>query len=192
MILGLGLLWQGGHGLYTAITNRNPTTLSYAEFRQTRPKVNWLYLTNCQLDLVHSYFIGRVGGGVNEARDFFIPLLDPDSENLKTCVLLKTHDDEFVGMIQRLTAISEGEAAQAWVRTNLDRIFPRRNVHGLVRSPLDLESNERSKLAPLLNNVAEDYVILESDAQPSALAGLATGISGFGILAGLVLHWRRK
>ena len=82
--------------------------------------------------------------------------------------------------------------ARVWLQKNRQRAFPRQDVRGLVRYGIDLKSSDRDQLAHADKDIAEDFIIVESDAQPSFASGIAYTASGLALLIGLVLYSTRK
>src|SRR2546427_324754 len=75
---------------------------------------------------------------------------------------------------------------------NAKRVFSERNVGGLVRLGVDLKESERSKLAGLLKDAADDFIILEEGTQPSFGEGIGFSAAGVMVLGGIVVYMRRN
>jgi len=193
LIIGISLLCAGWQKLHTAVANRKPTVMAYADYARTKPSASWLTLTNCQLNLVHSCYLSYAGdqnvGGQNE---YYIPVLDPNSDSREVSVLLKTRNPTFLKTIREMTNLKSDQEAETWVKQNRDRIFPRTDITGLVVSGMDLKDQERDELAKTQKNIAEDFVILDEDAQPSFAAGAGCTVAGLASLCGLVVYFRKK
>jgi len=61
-------------------------------------------------------------------------------------------------------------------------------VGGLVRFGVDLKDSDRDKLAGLMKNASDDFIILEEGAQPSMAEGLGMSIAGLMLLGGMGLY----
>jgi hypothetical protein len=190
VILTLGLLWAGGQKLFTALTNRKPTVMSYEDFARTKPEAAWLVITNCRLDLTRACYKSYVGD--KTPTRFYIAVCDRDLSSNSIRILLKTSDPALVGTMREMESFKSEAEAKAWGTRNWERLFPRRNVTGLVCSGIDLDSNERADLSRAVKGLADDFVILEADAQPSLVAGLSLITSGLAVLCALVVSALRK
>lgn len=182
--------WAGGQKLYTAITNRTPTVLSYDSYARTKPSADWLVITNCQLNLTRASYLSYASSA--DPYEYYVPVESCNSPTGKVHILLKTADPELKATIAEMNKLNSDAAARAWVLKNYRRAFPRLDVRGLVRYGIDLKSSERDQLAHAEKNIAQDFIILDSDSQPSFAAGIACTITGFALLATLLLYSNRK
>jgi hypothetical protein len=191
----IGLLWAGGHKTYTALTNRKPITMSYSDYVQTKPSASWLALTNCELDLPHTCVLKHSDDKNGDRNVYYIPVLDPDvyipglnpnAPRQKSYVVYKTTDASICASVKDLNNFKTDEAARAWVRANIARVFPLRNISGLIAS------EDRSDLERLQKNLADNYIILDADAQPSLAAGIGFSGAGLAMLFGMVVYVRQK
>jgi hypothetical protein len=192
----IALLWAGGHMTYTALTNRQPTVMSYSDYARTRPSATWLVLTNCELDLPHACVV-KHSYDTNGDRDaYFIPVLNPDAyipelnpsaPIQKVYVVYKTADRSICAPAIALDDFKTGEAARAWVRANPRSVFPICTISGLV-----VGSEHRSNLERLRKNLADDYVILEANTQPSLATGISCSAAGVVMLFGTIISARKK
>lgn len=191
-ILGIGMLCAGGQKLHTAMTNRKPTVMSYADYIATKPSAAWLTLTNCQLDLVHSCYLSYIGDkNAGEQTIYYVPLFQPGADK-EVHVLLKTSNPTFLKTIQEMTKLKDDQEGEKWIRQNVNRIFPRQDVTGLVCSGMDLKEQEREEVGRTQKNIADDFIILDENGQPSVAAGASCTVAGLASLCGLVLYFRKK
>jgi hypothetical protein len=187
----VGLLWTGGQRLHTALTNRNPAVMSYETFTETKPDAKWLVITNCQLNLLRSCYLTY--GGDAEPSEYYIPVQDQSSHTGKVSILLKTADPELLATIREIKGLKKSESAVVeWVVKNRERVFPRRNVQGLVCFGIDLKSHDREELARVAKNLANDFVILDANAQPDLASGISFSAAGLASLCGLVVYSRKR
>jgi hypothetical protein len=188
----IAMLWSGGQSLYTAAMNRRPTTMSYDDYVKTKPKATWLVMTNCSLHLTESCFKSYYGG--KNATELYVPVrrLGPDAKKEQVHVVLATKDPNALATFSEMQNLKTEEAARLWAVKNRSRIFIRRNVGGLVRFGVNLKDSERRKLASLLQNAADDFIILEEGAQPSFVEGLGLSTGGLVLAGCMVLYVRRN
>jgi len=187
-IMMIGCFWAGGQGLYTAFTNRNPTVLSYEEYVRTKPSATWLVITNCQLDLARACYLSYLGDKNPNQYEYYVPVRSRSFPTDKIYILLKTADP---GLKATIAEMNSAKSPQGWALKNLKRVFPRQDVRGLVSCGIDLRSHDHDELAKV-EKVDKDFIVIDSDAQPSFAAGIAYTVGGFAVLAALVLYSNRK
>lgn len=187
----IGCLWAGGQKICTALANRKPTVISYSEYARTKPSASWLVLTNCRLDVPAACYLRHSDDKNGDRDEYFIPVVNPETLKEKSCVLYKTTDPSICAVLKEMDGLKTDDAVRAFVRANLERVFPRRNVSGLVAFGIDSTSH-RGDLERLEKNMADNFVVLNADAQPSLAAGLGFAGAGLGLLFGLVLYVRQK
>ena len=61
LIVPIALLWGGGQGLYTALTNREPHSVTFADYARTHPDNKWVELKDTRLDLLGAISSGMLG-----------------------------------------------------------------------------------------------------------------------------------
>jgi hypothetical protein len=173
----VAMFWAGGQGIYSAISNRNPTVMSYADYVKSKPNSTWLSLTNCVLDLSDSAY--RTVGVTKKPLELYVPLHAKGSSNDTVQVVLATRSPELIKTIMEMETLGSRAAAEEWEAKNHDRLFPKRDVSGLIRYGIDLKSYERTKLMGIQANLAKDFIILNEGQKPDlgkSLAFLATGV----------------
>jgi hypothetical protein len=187
----VGLLWAGAQSLHTALTNRTPAVMSYEAYAKAKPSAKWLVITNCQLNLFRSSYLSYAGD--QNPTYYYIPVHDLSSVTGQVCILLKTAEPDLLATIAQIKGLKGDDASLVqWVRKNRARAFPRRNVQGLVCFGIDMKSTDRAELARVQNNIAQDFIILDANAQPSLAAGISYSTAGLASLCGLVVYSRRK
>jgi hypothetical protein len=191
LILIVGLLWAGAQKISTALANRKPTVLSYEEYAKTKPSAKWLVITNCQLNLLQACYMTYPGGSDLE-NCYYIPVRQQGSVTGEVSMILKTTDSKLISTVKQMQHLTTTEAAVEWVRKNPTQVFPSGPVHGLVLYGIDIKSTERDQLAHIDKNISEDFIILDSDAQPNLTAGISCSAAGLASLCGLVVYTRRK
>jgi hypothetical protein len=178
IIIG-ALFWFGGQGLYTALTNRNPTVMSYDDYVKTKPTSSWLSLTNCTLDLSDASY--KSIRGSKTPTELFIPIHGADESNEVIYVLVATKSPELLKTMAEIQALNSEKDAITWMIKNRERAFPKRDVSGLVRFGIEMDDKDRRKLANLQSNLAKDFIILDDGKEPEMIKSL--GLLGVGVAA---------
>lgn len=189
----IACFWKGGQELYTALTNRRPTAISYEEYLKTKPKAAWLMLTNCALDL--SRAASHTYQGAERPYELFVPvssraLMDDE----KIAVMVATKNPRLIDTVMEMKTLKSETEQETWAIKNHERLFPMDDVQGLVRFGLDMKESERRKIAELDKNIVADFIILNDGAKPSLTAGLGFCAIGAAALAGgfLMVRSRRE
>lgn len=193
VIVVLGCILVGVSKVHTALKNRTPTVMSYDTFIETRPTAEWLMLTNCQLNLFQASYLHHPGDTDPHPSQYYIPVHGVTSPSGKICILLKTSEPDLLATISEIRGLKTDSALMSWTSKNAARAFPKRTVQGVILSGLeDLKSTERSELARVQKDIAPDFIILDSNAQPSLAAGISYSAAGLAALFGIVVYARRK
>ena len=163
----LFLFALGAQGIYTAVKNRKPVAMSCEDYSRTKPETKWISLTNCVLDLRHASFETWVYQNVEVPAELFIPVYGAGrKEPTKCAVLLATRDPEFMKTLRDMAKQPSEGKLDDWVALNTDRVFPRRDVQGLVQFGVELDTAQRRKIARLQDNLAPDFIMLEDGKMP--------------------------
>ena len=169
-VVAAALLWGGGQGVYTALTNRAPTVMTCAEYLAKRPEATWLRLEQC----VPDFEAGGYEGGDKAVR-LFLPLRAPgagaDAADRKTRIVLDSKDDAL------LARVNAGDLAVG-----------AGTYEGLVKFGIELRDKERKRVAEVVDDVHEDFVLLDHGERPKLGLFLGVFLAGLG-LAGFVV-WR--
>lgn len=187
IVVTICLMWAGGQKIYTALGNRKPAVMSYSEYARTKPSASWLVLTNCKLDIPHTCYLTK--NGATEA--YYIPVFDPDAPKEKAYVLYKTTDPSISAILKEMDGLKTDDEIRTWLKANMNRVFPRRDVSGLVAFGIE-SSDNRQELERVQENMADHFVILNANAQPSLAVGIGFMGAGLGILCAMVLVVRQK
>ena len=186
-IISVGLLAVGGHGLATAMTNREPVTYAADTYLRERPDDEWLTLTNASIDLTQAgYSSIKVAGNIT---DVYVPLFasDDEEQSFVSVVLLTTDPDirQTVKEMKELLNASDEEILE-YLDANIDRIFFQQDVSGLVDNLMtsdakeDLEAIYGASLSP-------NVVLIKHNGKPSLLiSGLLMG--GGVLMGGLMIR----
>jgi hypothetical protein len=181
----IGLLWGGGQGLYIALRNRQPTTMSYEDYVKTKPKAEWLVLTNCVLNIPGASY--RRSKTSDTPTLLFVPVTAAKhDDNKKIQVILSTKDEVMMETMKEMQQQKSTAAALTWIAKNSDRCFPKKDISGIVQFGIDQKDSERKKLASLQGDLADDFIIIKDGEEPKALvSGLMLG-GGILLLIGLL------
>jgi hypothetical protein len=190
VVVIVGLLCAGVQSLHTALTNRKPAVMSYEDYAKAKPSAKWLVITNCQLNLFRSSYLSHAGD--RNPTHYYIPVHDLSSVTGQVCILLKTAEPDLLATITEIKGLKADATLTEWVRKNRARAFPRRSVQGLVCFGMDMKSTDRAELARVQHNIAEDFVILDGNAQPSLATGISYSTAGLASLCGFVVYLRRR
>jgi hypothetical protein len=189
LVLIGGLLWAGGQKLHTALTNRKPAVMSYQTFHETKPAAKWLVITNCELNLLRSCYLSYAGD--QNPSEYYIPVHDLNSRTGAVSILYKTADPELLATINEIKK-QNPDTALSWLVKNAPRVYPRRNIQGLVCFGIDLKSHDREELARVGKNLDPNFVIIDANGQPNLTAGLSYSGAGLAGLVGLIAYGRRR
>jgi len=190
VVIVVAFFWMGGQGLYTALLNRKPTVMSYDEYLRARPKATWLMLTNCRLALSDAAFKSYAGS--KQPTELYMPVKSQESRtNREVFVLLATRDPDLMATFAEMQNLKSETEEREWVLKNKERVFPRRDVQGLVRFGIDLNDKDRRRLANLQSHLASDFIILDDGKRPELGKSLGFLVAGMVLLIAIVA-WARK
>jgi len=194
LIVTIGVcLWEGGNKIFTALTNRQPTVMSYDEYAQTQPGARWLVLTNCQLNVFQGAYLYHIGSRDDNLSECYVPVHGVSTPTARTCVLLRTSEPDVLAAAEQIRRLDNISAASSWVSKNPTRAFPKRTVKGVVSSGLDLSLRQRDALERAEKEItATHFIILNANAEPSLGAGITFAMAGLAMLLGMILYSRRQ
>lgn len=193
VVLVLSCLFVGASKVQTALRNQTPTVMSYDAFIQTRPNAEWLMLTNCQLNLFEAAYFHHIGDKDPHPSQYYIPVHGVGSPAGRICILLKTSEPDLMSTMEQMRALRDKTTAMSWTSQHAAQVFPKRTVRGVILSGLEeLKSTQRSELKRLHTNIADDFIILDSNAEPSLTTGISYCGAGLAALFGMVIYARRK
>src|SRR5262249_52315558 len=155
--------------LYLAVTNVRPTVISYDGYVQSKPKADWLVLTNCLLDLNECTCKRAFTDG---GAELYVPVRSCNLGQERVHVLLATHDPELMATLKKRQKLNSIAELLAWELGNSERLFPKRDIRGLVRSRGSNSQKQHATLGRLQALVASDFIILNDNDRPSFAKGL--------------------
>jgi hypothetical protein len=178
----IGLLWMGGQGVYTGLTNSKQTEMTLADYVQKKPTATWLKLKDCQVSTLDAAYTSKLGS----ITEVYIPLRAPGSPpEEKVHVLLATKDKATLAMIKRMSEMKNDQEMLKFAIENGKQLLNTRDVNGIVRFGIELKDKDRRKLANLDKNLTPDFVILSEGEEPHIFVSVAMVVAG--LVLGLVL-----
>src|SRR5206468_4068699 len=75
---------------------------------------------------------------------------------------------------------------------NSERLFPKRDTRGLVRSRGSDSQKQLAKLGRLQTLLASDFIILDHDARPGFAPGLGLTAAGLALVLVCLIYYRRS
>lgn len=178
----IGLLWMGGQGVYTGLTNSKQTEMTLAEYSQKKPTATWLKLKDCQVSTLDAAYTSKWGS----ITEVYIPLRAPGApREEKVHVLLATKDEATLDLIKKMSEMKNDQDMLKFALENRKQLLSTRDVNGVVRFGIELKDKDRRKLANLDKNLTPDFVILSEGEEPHIFVSIAM-VAG-GLVLGLVL-----
>lgn len=169
LIIPLALLVVGGQKFYTAVTNRQPYSATFADYIRTKPDNKWVELKETQLNFLRSISMG-VAGAVSEV---YIPMRVPGAPpDAKIEALMLTKDPTAIEMFKRLKALSTKQEIEDYVEKNREQLFPTRTVSGLTKFGIDSDSSKREKIAKLNPGLTGEFAVIEEGKTPELALSL--------------------
>lgn len=183
-IIALALLWKGGQGLYTSLTNLSPKEMTLAECEQSKPSAAWLTLKDCQLDLADCAAKKSSSGVIEE---LYIPVhpVNTQADNPPVYVLFATKDRTLMNALNGMNQIRDEQQALTYVLQHHEEIFPKRTISGLVRFGIELDDKDKSKLQTMQMNLQRDFIIIDDGKQPEFI--ISALLFAGGLLIGFLL-----
>ena len=164
------MIFAGSQAAYTFLTNRAPLKIPLANYQKEKPTAKWLHLTGCELDLFGARHFNYIES--DHAPEMLIPLKSPGASNQFVHALLAIRDDKLQLQIEALSLAESNYDPDAPPPTNAAPQIVIRDIQGLVRFGIELETEEREELLSLHPGLAQDFVILDEGHKPSWLLAL--------------------
>lgn len=177
LLIPVALFWGGGQTLYTAIKNREPHSITFAEYIRTKPDREWVELKEAKLD-----FTGAIAKSTGTPTEAYIPLHAPgEPDDAKVSALLHTRDKAMLDLVKQIRTLPDEKATIEFLVKNRERIFPQQTVSGLIEFGIDDNSKKRRKIAKLDANLAENFAIINHDEKPNLMLGIGLLVAAFPI-----------
>lgn len=164
------MIFAGSQAAYTYLTNREPLKIPLATYQKQKPSAKWLHLTECELDLLGARHFNYIES--DHAPEMLIPLKTAGATNHLVYVLLAIRDDKLKLQIEALSLAEAIYNPDAPAPTNDAPQIVSRDIQGLARFGIELNTEERAELLSLHSGLAEDFVILDEGEKPSLLLAL--------------------
>lgn len=167
--LAVFLVARGGHGLYTAFTNRTPQSITCAEAEKTLPAGAWLKLTGCRVNLMNASVRTKSDG--MPTGEVVVPLTAAGPNAPKTTrIVLVTRDAEIAAVLSQMRALGADESRlAAFVRGSRDRIVRDKEVTGLVQSGFDRKRTIEDHMRRANKNLSGDLLFIDEGREPEWL-----------------------
>lgn len=154
--------------------------MSYEEYLKSKPKAEWLVLTNCVLNLPDASYLKSKTS--DAPKMLYIPVTaGKKSDDKKMHVILATKDEAMLETMKEMMQQKSPTAALTWIAKNLDRCLIKKDISGVVQFGIDQKDSERKKLSSLQGDLAEDFIIIKDGEKPEFI------ISGLMFAGGVLL-----
>lgn len=175
LLIPVALFWGGGQTLYTAIKNREPHSITFAEYVRTKPDREWVELKEAKLD-----FTGSIAKSTGTPTEAYIPIHAPgEPDDAKVSALLHTRDTAMLELVKQIRSLPDEKATLEFLVKNRERIFPLQTVSGLIEFGIDDNSKKRRKIAKLDANLAENFAIINHNEKPNLMLGIGLLVAAF-------------
>ena len=190
LLLGLGLTFGGGQGLFEWAKNRNQTVTTYANFEKQNPTGGWFKISDAHLDIPSAMWM--TSSKFSDDKDKIYVPLSPEGEDkpgTKIHVLVeldKEKDAATVKLVDELGELDKSNQSEEkilqYALKNRAKLFPTRPVEGMIKFGInDIKSSERQKIAALNSDLAPDFVVLEENAHPNGGTSILMFIGGLAL-----------
>ena len=182
-LLTIALLWAGGQGVYEAVRNRAPESLSCEQAQKTPPRSAWVHLTGCSVNVMEAAY--KVTSAGQPTDDIFIPLTAKEPGETKTVrFVLATKDPDIVAVVKEMTAVDgkDQSAFFAFLGKNANRLVRDKDVTGMVQSGISKNDSIHKRLRELNKGLVEDFVVIDEGREPALMWSLLLLAGGVIIL----------
>jgi hypothetical protein len=191
VLVAIALLWGGGQGVYTVLTNLKPTEMTYADFVQSKPSKKWLLLKNCELTLLDAmYSQSRLSDTIKEV---YIPVhVSAVNDTGTVHCLFATKDPKIISLVSRFSKIQSEVELLKFAAENREALWVKRDIQGLVRFGIELKDKEKRKLTRVGENLAADFIIVDDGQKPAAVVSAVLFLAGLALSGWIVFGFFRK
>lgn len=159
--------------------------MSYEEYLKSKPKAEWLVLTNCVLNLTDASYLKSKTS--DAPKMLYIPVTTAKkSDDKKVHVILATKDEAMLATMKEMMQQKPSSVALAWISKNLDRCFIKQDISGVVQFGIDQKDSERKKLTSLQGDLADDFIIIKDGEKPEFIISGLMFAGGVLLLIGLL------
>jgi hypothetical protein len=180
IVVAVALMGAGGFGVVRGIGNREPQTLSCAEFYAQRPSAAWLRLTDCRIRLFDAAYRESFGA----VREVLAPVVPTrEDATIEIRLVVATRDPDALALVKEMRVLDKKDdpgAGLAFLAKNAKRMVASRDIQGTLRTEVDRGDPAFVKLRDLENNLVRDFAVLDEGRNPSLVGSLS-------LLAGALL-----
>jgi hypothetical protein len=177
-----GPLWAGGQGVYEAVRDRTPQSMTCDEAQTTPPSAAWIHLTGCRVNVMEAAYKTRLGVPTG---DIFIPLAPRDRRaSGPVHFVLATKDPDIVAVAKEMAALDGKDtgAAFAFLAKNAKRLIRDKDVTGMVQSGIDKDDKLHRRLRELNKDLVADFVVVDEGRRPNPLVSLLLLVGGLALV----------
>ena len=185
VLVTVALLWGGGQGIYTAVSNRSVKQYTVDEYLARKPADKWLKLTGGALDLTSLNYTSFFG--VGSVGTIYVPLRSSNNPlDNQTHILLETKNPALLKLAEGMRQVKNEEQARRFLQEHARELVIQKDVQGLVRFGIDLEDRKVRKLRKLNENLAQDFIVLADGESPNYLFPIVSLLGGLALAGWLV------
>lgn len=179
--LGTGV-WLG----YRSFREGTQVEMTCAQYTAARSAAHWVKLTECEYDFEHIAF-KRQNGSIDNV---YLPVRPSGDTTSKPKIVVKRDDEASRDVVDQLEdGKTPSDAALGRLRIELDR-----PIEGIVTASFDFDADDKKELADLELGLADDYVMIDSDATPHPFLAILALVGGvlFGAFAAILFVRDRR
>lgn len=169
LIFAVALLAGGAQQMYVWVRNRQMASVTLEEFLKKKPDAEWIEIKGGILNVAIS--AGLKSHGSDQIKELYIPLTKGQFDTGETRVVLHTDDPQYIATINEYNAQPDGGAKLKYSIAHAERLWPKRDIRGLVEFGIGDSSDRREKMAALDMKLAKDAVIIDDGKKPDAVGG---------------------
>src|SRR5438876_727313 len=157
IIVAIALLWGGGQGLYTAITNWQPRECSVQNYLETKPSAKWLRLTNGFVDMTGVSYSSL--WGVGPISEIYVPVKSSRAfSDHQVHILLATKEPSLLQTAEKMRNLKSESDLLRFMAEHPQSVIISKSVEGLIRFGIELKDRDERKLRKLNPDLADDFV----------------------------------
>lgn len=179
LLVSMLLLGIGSYGLWLNSKMSQPAVLSLEDYLKERPAARWVRLTSCKLNLLEASYTQNTDGSI---KDLYVPVYSNNDPNPnKVEVLLHVNDSDTVKLLDAMHGLKDEAEILNYLALYRERIFPHRDVEGLIRMAGEFTEDQRAVLKKVSMDLAPNFLVLNENEKP------VPGPAGVFAFAGLLL-----
>lgn len=210
VLLAIGLVIAGAQGMREAHAFSKPVDVACEEFLKSPRHEGWYRITGCTMDLSEAAYseysfkssLPKTKDDDKSISEVYLPIHSATSEKKTvakndetpppTNLVVKTTDEAILNTVREMSQLDENKnpkEVEKWMLANLQKVFLRRDVMGMVLTGINDADGTRDELAKLHDSLAPGYVILEEGKKPSTSGSLGLIFGGLALGFVSVLYW---